>query len=1229
MRSPHQTRRSGGGPTTSSRYETTNSRVPADSSGEDDSYDFRADLKLSNRQKAPRQEEQLSSPSKPQQPAVVRQQQKKKASKAPRRKFGRPKEKVYKSGTELLEALGAVADDDAKAAADALGRDLELMGYDLDCETFITKGSSEASEEEDRYASRGPPDASQKSRSPSFDRDNRYAMEEEENEEEEEDEKNSEEDIEEVYEEEEEEGFEEEDREEASVDARDALDSTRDEIASGLVNDNTMGSYQSVASSKSSSESEEKPSKTNRSRKVVGDQKSSKLMSGAKGLSKVKAGTPSRGNKKVDKKKLPRKPAKSTSNPKALPLAAESPEKESKNIVIEGMSIFNEDGGVSVAPSNPPVEDFWENEATKEGNGNFAHHDAEERSSHPVQKKKRFWLPFRRAASTRKKNVFQSDKEELQNVEVGNEELKTQHAPALIPAPVLIPAPGAPDTNPDSSPGATSGSAINFFEPSVIVNATGKKNRSWLPLWNVGGETRQDTSPRSQPEQSSPVPTPQSKKNSGSHASQGKVRPQLTESKLQGDPARQQSLPRSPVRRNKVLLLSAVPEQGDSKPKISLPTAALIDLAESGVSSESGESIEISEGGGIKSGHDDAPPKKLIRVAVDPDKKKNSLFSRFRRNKKAAIEAGTRRMDVIQENENEEGFDVEFIISTGTVGTLYERVVPRSWIPNLAESVEAVRTPVPAPTPVPAAEAPVPAAASPVPAPITRSPVARSPVARSPVARSPVARSPVARSSVARSSVARSSVARSPVARAPAPAATIPVPLPLPAPVPTVANKKKTKDGGGTIRSGSIRSGSRVETPSRLYQEGGLSSPTPKLANTFSDFVEAIFADTPKTAAPNKQNNSFDGSFVSSWGMIEDGPPRLILADTHLTDISPPEESPITKTINDRNMRVVGVSQQESLLDQRPGVSSKLAKEKKMAPKPAQKRNFFQRRTRNTAPVQSKPKLNYPTKNGQKETISKLHNKATLKPAQDEQDSRWRRTGQASQQKEMPPPPMKAALEKKSTIKPRRYPSRLTEASSAAAVGSSLGLGTPLPTFWSATAATTGADEAQQSQASSVGSASTRGTWNEIVDASRIVGKAFRSVELSPSDYAEDNPEDRLDNLMSIVSEDSSLGDVERALEVLKKHANRLGIRESDLLQSLKSDEDALLRNLRSKSDMKSEIKFVKSEEDDSLYISGVASGVLSGDDGDDEEASIRSLTLAEELLYAFQVYTTGVPTKK
>jgi hypothetical protein len=1289
MRSPHQTRRSGGGPKTSSRYETTNG------SGEDDSYDFRADLKLGSRKKAAHQEDQRSSPIKPQQQAkapVRQQQQKKKASKAPRRKFGRPKEKEYKSGTELLEALGEVADDEAKAAADALGRDLELMGYDLDCETFITKGSSEASEEEDRYASRGLPDASLKSRSRGFERDTRYAMEEEEDEN-----RVEEEDIKEVNEDEEgleeedqdEEGLEEEEQEEASVDVRDALNSSRDEIADGLVNDNTMASYQSGTSSKSSSAREEKPSKTSRYRKVVGDQKTSKLVSGTKGSSKVKESKAMRGNKKGGTTKSPRNPAKSTSKSKA-----KTPEEKSKAIVIEGMSIFNEDGAVSPAQSNPPA-DFWENEANEEKNGNFApedalksrdppetaedtpYHDAEELSYYPVKKKKKSWLPFRRAASTRQKYAFQSDEEKLQNAEVDNEELPTtQQAPAS--ASVLIPAPDlAPDPTPASDTGAsaceTNDSAINFFEPSVIDGVTTKKYRSWLPQWNLGGETRQEaeeqhTPTPSQPEQSSPVPSPQSKMNSGLHTSQDRVRPQLTVPKPQGASARQQLSPKSPARnkvlllsaagqqsvpkspaRNKVRLLPAAPEKGDSSPKGSPPTASLIDLAENGISSESGESIEISEGGGSKSGDDDddddaddgddydAPPKKVIRVAVDPEKKKSSLFSRFRRNKKAVIMDGTRRMDVIQENENEEGFDVEFIISSGTVGTLYERKKSRNEMPNsdesVAESVETVRTPIPAPTPVPV----------PAPAPVARAPVTPAPVAPAPVAPAP------------------SSVAPSPVAPAPV--------VPAPVVVPAVANKTKTKGGGGSMRSSSR---SVYEAPSRLQQEGSLSQ-TPKLANTFSDFVEAIFADTPKTNAPrNKLDNSFEaaGSIASTWGMQEDGPPRLVLADTHLTDISPPEVSPITKTVNDRNLRIVGVS---SLLDedQGPGMSSKptrSAKEKKMATKPVQ-RGFFQRRYKNTAPVQSKPKLNYPVKKGQHQTSTALHNKAPLqlqhqkeKLAQHEQDSRWRRAGQAKQQKEIPPPPIEAKEKKNAmeAIKPGRFASRLTEASSAAAVGSSLGVG-PLPTFWSTTAAgdetqqvepqptfwstTAAGDQAQQyepqmsmtSKASSVASASTRGTWNEIVDASRIVGKAFKSVELSPSDYEEDNPEDRLDNLMSMVSEDSSLGDVERALEVLKKHANRLGIRESDLLQSLKSDEDALLRNLRSKNDMKSEIKFVKSEEDEreyeredeSLYISGVASGILSGDDGDDEEASIRSLTLAEELLYAFQVYTTGVPTKK
>jgi hypothetical protein len=193
------------------------------------------------------------------------------------------------------------------------------------------------------------------------------------------------------------------------------------------------------------------------------------------------------------------------------------------------------------------------------------------------------------------------------------------------------------------------------------------------------------------------------------------------------------------------------------------------------------------------------------------------------------------------------------------------------------------------------------------------------------------------------------------------------------------------------------------------------------------------------------------------------------------------------------------------------------------------------------------------------------------------------------------------------------------------------------PTFFSNNAVQSDPSRTSFSAYQTLSAASSSGgnTWKEIRDASRIVGKAFKSVELATSD----DTEDRFDTLMSMVSDDSSLGDVERALEVLKVHAARLGVRESDLLQSLKNDEDTILRlvnenrsdnkdtkDIRDIRDIRSDIK-----SDDASYISENLTNVMSGVTGvlSGEDESIRSLTLAEELMYAFQVYTGGITNRK
>jgi len=100
--------------------------------------------------------------------------------------------------------------------------------------------------------------------------------------------------------------------------------------------------------------------------------------------------------------------------------------------------------------------------------------------------------------------------------------------------------------------------------------------------------------------------------------------------------------------------------------------------------------------------------------------------------------------------------------------------------------------------------------------------------------------------------------------------------------------------------------------------------------------------------------------------------------------------------------------------------------------------------------------------------------------------------------------------------------------------------------------------------------------WAEIADASLVVEKAINKIERLKSD--EENNSQKIHNIISLKSQDE--GNVEEALLVLRKHAERLGVRESDLLLA------------------------VKSEDTPSV-----------------EEASIRSMTFTEEIMEAFNMY--------
>ena len=113
--------------------------------------------------------------------------------------------------------------------------------------------------------------------------------------------------------------------------------------------------------------------------------------------------------------------------------------------------------------------------------------------------------------------------------------------------------------------------------------------------------------------------------------------------------------------------------------------------------------------------------------------------------------------------------------------------------------------------------------------------------------------------------------------------------------------------------------------------------------------------------------------------------------------------------------------------------------------------------------------------------------------------------------------------------------------------------------------------------------ASMANAWMEITDASAVVERALDRIETVKSN--ESNADRVMHGLMSMGSTDSPiLEELEESLMVLKKHAQRLGVRESDLLLAVKSDD-----------------------------VDSVA------------EDSIRTLTFTEELMEAFHLVRNPV----
>jgi len=111
-------------------------------------------------------------------------------------------------------------------------------------------------------------------------------------------------------------------------------------------------------------------------------------------------------------------------------------------------------------------------------------------------------------------------------------------------------------------------------------------------------------------------------------------------------------------------------------------------------------------------------------------------------------------------------------------------------------------------------------------------------------------------------------------------------------------------------------------------------------------------------------------------------------------------------------------------------------------------------------------------------------------------------------------------------------------------------------------------------------------TWAEIADASLIVERAMDRLDTFKSEDTDDPG--KLKHLLSVMSDDQSIGDVEKALGILKKHALRLGVKETDLLLAVESHDTA-------------------------ADISGGA---------DSDLKSYKSMTIGEELLNVFNMFT-------
>jgi hypothetical protein len=137
--------------------------------------------------------------------------------------------------------------------------------------------------------------------------------------------------------------------------------------------------------------------------------------------------------------------------------------------------------------------------------------------------------------------------------------------------------------------------------------------------------------------------------------------------------------------------------------------------------------------------------------------------------------------------------------------------------------------------------------------------------------------------------------------------------------------------------------------------------------------------------------------------------------------------------------------------------------------------------------------------------------------------------------------------------------------------------------------------------------------WDEIAKASLVIEEAINKIDTSLRN-GEGNSR----------THDSTIGsEVEKALVILKKHADRLGVKESDLLLAVRSDDESTIETIR-------RVSSTLSKQNESATLSKRnESGTEYYTTADTNTSAVKTMTLGEEILDIFRMYLPRARTRQ